>query len=275
MQLPGAPMTFSLCRTMKFYSFPVHAIRVILLVCLLPGQAWAFELWGRDEQKTTGVVVLEVADPFIEMHTGPGRGYPVFNVVEQGETIELLMRRANWYKIRSADNKTGWTSAAGLAHTLEPTGVPVDLPEVSRGDYLASSWRIGFTSGQLEGANTASLTAGYRPLSWVGIELEGGRIFDDSVTSDYYGINFLVEPGTQWAVTPYVSVGGGQFIFNSRHKVLVSDTGSRDYLSVGAGAGYYIGRSIVVRAEYRAYSVSSDDDRVGVNAWTIGLNTFF
>ena len=248
---------------------------MILLVFLLPGQVWAFQLWGDDRQEITGNVVLEVAEPFIEMHTGPGRGYPVFHVVEQGETIELLMHRASWYKIRTVDNKTGWTSATGLAHTLEPTGMPVDLPEVTRGDYLESSWRIGFTSGQLEGANSVGLSAGYRPLSWAGVEIEGGRIFDQSVTSDYYGINLLVEPDTDWTVVPYVSVGTGEFTFDSRHTVLVNDTGSQDYISFGAGAGYYIGRSIVIRGDYRSYSVSSSEDRVWLNAWTIGLSTFF
>jgi hypothetical protein len=261
--------------TRNIYLYAAHMSRVILLLAFLPANAWSFDLWGQADSGNTGPAVLEVVEPFIEMHTGPGRGYPVFNVVEQGETVELLMRRADWYKIRTVDNKTGWTSASGLAHTLEPTGVPVDLPEVTRGDYLASSWRVGFTSGQLEGSNSVSLTAGYRPLSWAGVEIEGGRIFDQSVTSDYYGINLMVEPDTNWVVVPYISVGGGQFTFNSRHKILVNDTGSRDYLSFGAGAGYYIGRSIVVRGEYRSYSVSSSEDRVWLNAWTIGLNTFF
>ncbi|MDH3948891.1 MAG: outer membrane beta-barrel protein [Gammaproteobacteria bacterium] len=247
----------------------------MLLLSFLPGHAWAFDLWGLTEKESTDPVVLEVAEPFIEMHTGPGRGYPVFNVVEQGGSIEILMRRASWYKIRTVDNKTGWTSASSLAHTLEPTGVPVDLPEVSHGDYLESSWRIGFTSGQLEGSNSVSLTAGYRPLSWAGIEIEVGRFFDDSVTSDYYGINLLVEPASNWIVTPYVSLGIGEFMFNSRHKVLVNDTGSQNYGSAGAGVGYYFGRSIVVRGGYRAYSVSSNEDRVWLNAWTIGLSTFF
>lgn len=247
----------------------------VLLLALLPAHAAALDWWGSTDADSQKPVVLEVAEPFVEMHTGPGRGYPVFNVVEQGETIEILMHRSNWYQVRSENNKTGWASAAGLAHTLKPTGEPVDLPEVSLGDYLASSWRVGFTTGSFEGANSVSLTAGYRPFSWAGVEVEGGRIFDQSVTSDYYGINFLLEPRPHWTASPFVTFGGGQFSFNSRHKVLVSDTGTRDYVSVGVGAGHYIGRSIVVRGEYRSYSVSSSEDRIWLNAWTIGLSSFF
>jgi len=241
----------------------------------LSTSVYGFSLFGNDEAAPTGNVVLKVVEPFIEMHTGPGRGYPVFNVVEQGESIEILKRKPDWYEIRSPDNTTGWTKASQLAHTLKPTGVPVDLPEVSQGDYLRSHWHIGFTGGQLEGSNTFSLKAGYRPVSWAGVEIEGGKLFDESVTSDYYGANLLVEPIPDWTLTPYFTVGLGRFDFDNRQKVIVEGTGSSDYISLGAGAGYYIGRSFVVRAEYRWYSVSTNDDTTGLNAWTIGLNAFF
>jgi len=257
----------------------MHDVRHILF-CLLylacySSQAFSFDLLDTDSPAEPDSVFLEVAEPYIEMHTGPGRGYPVFNVVEQGETIEILKHKASWYKIRSPDSKTGWTKAAELAHTLKPTGTPVDLPEITHGDYLKSSWRVGFTGGQVEGANTFSITAGYRPLSWLGAEIEWGKIFDNSVTSDYYGANLLMEAETDWPITPFITIGAGQFQFNNRQKVVVEDTGNSDYLSAGAGVNYYIGRNFVMRGEYRWYSVSTDDDRVELNSWRIGLNIFF
>ncbi len=245
----------------------------LVLLSWLPSQAVSSDT--PHEERADDVLVLEVVEPFIEMHTGPGRGYPVFNVVEQGETIEILKRKPDWYKVRSADNKTGWTKAAQLAHTLKPTGVPVDLPEVGHGDYLTSSWRVGFTAGQLEGASTFSVTAGYRPFSWGGLELEAGQVFDQSVTSDYYGANLSIEPFPDWLVTPYLAAGVGQFSFDSRQKVLVDEVGSPSYVKLGAGISYYIGRNFLVRAEFRQYSISTDDGSRGLNAWAIGLNTFF
>jgi hypothetical protein len=247
----------------------------LLLFACLPSDAFSFDFLGRSDPGKSEVVVLEVTEPFIEMHTGPGRGYPIFNVVEQGETIEILARQPDWYKVRSPDNKTGWTRAAQLEHTVTPSGVPANLPEVDHDDYLKSSWRVGFTVGQLEGDTSVSLTAGYWPFRWAGVELEGGKIFDESVTSDYYGVNLLAEPMPQWIVSPYFTIGAGKFSFNDRQKVVVDDAGSPGYVSFGAGAGYYIGRNFLLRGEYRWYSISTDGDRVGLNAWRIGLNTFF
>jgi hypothetical protein len=257
-----------------FVRLYLHISSMLLLVCM-PSLSTAIDLPGFAMNGNKDLVTLVVAEPFIEMHTGPGRGYPVFHVVEHGETVEVIKRKAGWYKLRSADNKTGWTRATQLAHTLKPTGIPVDLPEVSRGDYLKSHWLAGFSAGQLEGANTVSLSAGYRPLSWAGLEIEGGKIFDESVTSDFYGASFLVEPRPHWFISPFFSAGIGKFSFNDRQKVLVEDGGSSDYVSIAAGAGYYIVRNLVVRAQYRRYSVSTDGDDTWLNGWTVGLSAFF
>jgi hypothetical protein len=247
---------------------------IVIVLAAAPSHAISLPWFNADETES-GAAYLEVVEPYIEMHTGPGRGYPVFNVVEQGQNIEILKRKPGWYKIRSKDEKTGWTKASQLAHTLQPTGLPVDLPEVGHGDYLTSHWGVGFKAGQLEGANTFSASAGYRPFSWVGVEVEGGKIYDDSVTSDYYGANILVEPLPNMTLTPFASAGIGKFSFDSRQKVLVEDAGSPTYNSFGGGASLYIGRNFVVRGEYRWYSISTDDGSRGLNAWTIGLNAFF
>lgn len=259
-------------------TFPRNVLFQAFCLCIsfmLAKPALAFDWFGLGSSGAQGTFKLEVVEPYIEMHTGPGRGYPVFYVVEQGDTIEVLKRKPDWYLIRTSNNKTGWTKSTQLAHTLKPTGVPVDLPEISHGDYLKSHWRVGFTAGDLEGSSTFSVTLGYRPLSWAGVELEGGKVFDESVTSDYYGINFLLEPQSDWLMTPYVIGGIGQFSFSKRQKVVIDVDDASDYLNYGVGLSAYIGRNFVVRTEFRRYSISTNNDRVGLNAWKIGLNTFF
>ena len=52
-------------------------------------------------------VRLQVAEPFVELHTGPGRGFPIYHVVERYEWIEIIKRKTDWFKIRTRDDKTG------------------------------------------------------------------------------------------------------------------------------------------------------------------------
>ena len=65
-------------------------------LCLSPGT------WADDDPQVT------VNDAFINVHNGPGRGYPVFHVVERGETITLLKSRTDWIKIKTYLGNTGW-----------------------------------------------------------------------------------------------------------------------------------------------------------------------
>ena len=51
---------------------------------------------------------VAVAEPYVELHTGPGRGYPVFYIAERGETVELLKQRTDWIKLRTARGVEGW-----------------------------------------------------------------------------------------------------------------------------------------------------------------------
>ncbi|PHQ15626.1 SH3 domain-containing protein [Marinobacter profundi] len=245
-----------------------HARALLMAMLLLPGL-------GAQAGTAGDGAVLEVVDPFIELHTAPGRGYPVFHVIEQGEQVELLKRKTNWYKVRAASGEEGWTKATQLGRTLEPTGIPADLPEVGHGEYLTSSWRVGFTTGQFEKSTSFSLTLGFRPLTWAGAEIEAGKIYNQSVTSDYYSANLILEPFHRWDLTPYAVAGVSRFSFDARQKVLLSELGDADAVHFGGGASYYIGRNFLIRAEYRVYSVDSNSDSTGLSEWKIGLNTFF
>ncbi|TQV74206.1 SH3 domain-containing protein [Exilibacterium tricleocarpae] len=223
---------------------------------------------------------LEVIDPFVEMHTGPGRGYPVFYTVEQGETIQVITRRTGWYEISTADGRKGWARADQVARTLLPTGEPVDLPSVSYGDYLKNSWRAGFNAGQLssdeiKGMDTFSFTLGYRPLSWLGVEVESGKLYDNEIRGDYYNLNVLVEPFSHWKLSPALVVGGGSIEIESQPELTPLEFEDESFYSLGLSVNYYIGRNFVVRTGYQSYTISGEDDDERLDRWNLGFNAFF
>ena len=231
-------------------------------------------------EQSSSHLSLQIIDPFVEMHSGPGRAYPVFHVVEQGETVTVLKRQPDWYQIKTANGKIGWTKARQLSRTLQPTGIPVDLPSIGHGDYLKNGWRVGFTGGQItkgdiKGADTFSVNAGYRAFTWLGTELEWGKIYSKKVRGDLYGFNILVEPIHQWQITPYVLLGTGKMKMDAQpgHTDLGFDSSS--YRNYALGANYYLARNFVIKTEYRWYSVSTDIDTVKLEEWKIGFSTFF
>ena len=54
----------------------------------------------------------QVTDPYIELRTGPGRGYPVFFVAARGEWIDIELRHTDWFHVRTDGGKVGWVHRA-------------------------------------------------------------------------------------------------------------------------------------------------------------------
>jgi len=223
---------------------------------------------------------LQVIDPYADVHSGPGRGYPIFYAVEEGEFIEILARRPDWYEIRLSSGRTGWVTAAQISRSIQETGEPADLPNVSYGDYLKNSFQVGLTSGgyssgELEGSNVWSATGGYRPISWVGIEAEYGKVYGEDIRGDFYSLNLMIEPLSHWRFSPYFIIGTGSIDIDSQPKLVPLDIEKSNFNNVGLGGNYYLGRNFLIKIEYRAFNVATDEKDVELGAWKIGFNTFF
>ena len=78
-------------------------------------------------------VTVSVADPYLEMRTGPGRGYPKFHVVDRGETVDILMRKTDWFKVRAPNGKEGWVDRNQMELTLQPSGQEFEFAAVRSG----------------------------------------------------------------------------------------------------------------------------------------------
>lgn len=242
-------------------------------------------LKGITEAQATGedAVSLKVIDAYADMHTGPGGGYPIFYVVEEGEWIEILTRRPDWYEVRTLRGKVGWVTAKQIARTLQDTGEPADLPTVSFGDYQKNNWRIGmvggrFISGEFGDTSTFNATLGYRPLSWLSVELEGGRILGNAIRGTTASLNVIFEPFSYWRISPALVLGGGETRVKAQPQQLELVQTQFDHFQFGVRANYYLGRNFVIRGEYKILALTSssdEDDQEDSGTWNFGFSTFF
>jgi len=253
------------------------------LMLLLMFAAAALTAPARAENQSAGVtredieqaVQVKVIDPYLELHTGPGRGYPVIYVVEKGETISVVSRRTTWYLIADQYGKSGWVTRESLARTLMDTGMPVALPETRHGDFLRHKMRLGFTMGKQEDSDQVSVLAGFRLSKHFGIEAEYAQLFMDTMDGSQQSMSLIVEPTDRWSFTPFLSLGYGRQELTLKEKLPGNDPLKDDFRSLGVGANVYIGFNFVLRGEYRNLTIFADDDTVRNAVWRIGFSSFF
>src|SRR6516225_3483912 len=105
---------------------------------------------------------LFVAEPYLELHTGPGRGYPVFNVVPRDASVDVLFRRTDWFKVRTERGVEGWASQTDMLKTVLADGTPFHIELGDRTGFTSHRWEMGIFAGQYGGA---TLVSGYGALS--------------------------------------------------------------------------------------------------------------
>jgi uncharacterized protein YgiM (DUF1202 family) len=247
-------------------------MRWVLLVLSLVQFAIAAQAAGAERQPRE----VTIADPFIELHTGPGKGYPIFFVAERGEQIALLKRRTEWFKVQVARGEEGWVHFEQLTTTLDLDGEPFDLPALGFSDYTARKWEVGALYGDFGGANviaaygSRSFTPNLSGELWVAQAL--GRFSDSTMAT--VNVVHLMYP--DWRASPYFTLGAG--VINTDPKAtLVATTDRTDSLAtVGAGVRMYLTRRFVFRAEYKAHVVfTSRNDNEEIREWKAGFSFFF
>jgi len=107
------------------------------LLALLLLQAFSGTLVHAKEQ----LLEVVVAEPYLEMHSGPGRGYPVVYVVGRDEVVTVLYSRTDWFKVRAPRGQEGWARRSELALTKLASGEAAPIPPYP--EFATHRWEMG------------------------------------------------------------------------------------------------------------------------------------
>jgi Bacterial SH3 domain len=202
-----------------------------------------------------------VADPYLELHTGPGRAYPIFDIAERGERVEILMRHTDWFKVKTARNKEGWVSRAQMEATLTEAGEKKTFRDVLFDDYLARRMEFGFAFGSFNHDPLLSAFAGYRLHENIEVELTIAQSAGDFSTTSLYYVSLVSQPFPDLRWSPFLSLGAGRFT-NTPKSTLVSATETRGGLANAAiGLRYYVTRQFFVLVEAKKHVALIDYNR--------------
>jgi hypothetical protein len=246
-------------------------IRRLLIAVLLLGTLSPHVL-----QAAGGPGTVVVQDPYLELRSGPGRGFPVFHVVDRGASVELLRRRTDWIKVRDGDGTQGWVHRLQLERTLTPGGDAVALPGPGAESRLQHRWEIGLVSGDLEGANVIGASAAWAMTPTLLLRADAAQTLGNYSNGwlGTAGIAHLFAP--QWRVTPFVGIGGGVLYVEPKATLVQPEDRTDTTAYAGLGLRGYLTNRFLLQAEYRQFVVfTSRDDNEEIDQWTVSFVYFF
>ena len=219
---------------------------------------------------------MQVTDPYIELHTFAGRGYPVFYVAARGEWISIELRHTDWYKVRTATGKVGWVTRQQLQSTLAENGLPNDFGDVKYNDYLARRVELGAGYGRFHRESMIKFWVSYRISDTLSFESTLGEVQGVFSGTTLWHVNLQAEPWSDQRFSPFLGIGIGMFK-NIPNQSLVNFQSTNARLGDAIiGARYHLTDRFMLRADYAIYTAFVSDQRsLEYRAATAGLSFFF
>lgn len=250
--------------------------QVVLAALLLAPVVAQAEWFGSDWFAEKEPQQVSVNDAFINVYAGPGRGYPIFYVVEREEVITLLKSRTEWIKIKTRRGLEGWIKRDDMAFTLALDGSKPEFPDSTQADYLVNRVELGAAYGDFAGADSLTLNLGYRFTKNLSAELRVAENTGQFSDSRIVAGAILFQPFPEWRVSPFFALGSGTIKTYPSSTLVQSEDRKDDLMQAGLGAYVHLTGRLFLRAEYtNHYVLTSRNTNEEVNEWKLGFNVFF
>jgi hypothetical protein len=218
-----------------------------------------------------------VRAPYLELHTGPGRGYPVFNVVDRDASVDVLKRYTDWFKVRTAAGVEGWVSAHDMEQTDLPDGSHFHYDVGDLNAFTSHRFEAGaFVYGDYGGASAVSLYGAVFANPNLAAEVSIGEFLGTSsngYTADL-GLVHIFYPEARLA--PFVMLGTGIVRIEPKATLVQPDDRTEQSAYVGGGLRYYLTRRFFLRGEFKEHIIFTNrNQNQQVDEWKFGFAFFF
>jgi SH3-like domain-containing protein len=220
---------------------------------------------------------LAVSEAFVDLHTGPGRGYPVFHVAARGDVVQLLLAHTSWVKLRTSTGVEGWAPRDALQGTLQAAGVAPGRFARWSDLHLRDKLEFGAAWGRFQSQPMLRLGLRLRLSDGIAVEAAAGQVQGVFSGTDFWHVDTCwPSPGATRRLSPFLGVGVGRFN-NFPNQTLVGATDTNANLSNATiGVRWYLTERFVLRADYSLYTAFVSDQRSQeFRAVTAGISFFF
>ncbi len=228
------------------------------------------------DRKRDKYLQLFVTLPYLELRTGPGRGYPVTQVAARDESVDVLKRKTDWFKVRTERGTEGWARATDMARLQLADGTPFKVDFGDLEGFARHRWELGIMAGDYGGATLIGGHLAYSLNDSLKIDFAASKFLGNATNGQKFelGLNHVFLPNRRWS--PFFELGTGIVEIQPRVTLVAPIDRTDQTAYVGAGMRFYISRRFFLRGEYRWNTVfTSRDDNEEIKEWKLGLAAFF
>lgn len=219
---------------------------------------------------------LFVTEPYLELHTGPGRGYPVFHVVPRDESVDVLFSRTDWFKVRTEHGVEGWARLRDVQKMVLADGTRFHVDLGDRAGFTDHRYEAGIFAGAYGGASLVSGYASYAFNRQLALEGAVGGFYgrySNGYTGDI-GLAHVLLPESRWS--PFFTLGVGEVHTEPKATLVQASNRNESTAYVGGGIRLYLTRRFFLRAEYKAHWIfTKRNQNEEADEWKAGFAFFF
>jgi uncharacterized protein YgiM (DUF1202 family) len=217
-----------------------------------------------------------VTTPYLELHSGPGRGYPVFNVVPRDESVLVLFRRTDWFKVRTRRGVEGWASQRDMLKTVLADRSPFTFDLGDRSGFTSHRFEIGMFAGEWGGATLISAYGSFSFNSQLALELTGGQFLGKFTNGDVVDIGLTHVFMPEWRISPFFTIGTGVMHLQPKATLVQPSDRTEETAFVGGGVRFYLTRRFFLRAEFKSHYIFTNlNQNQRADEWKGGFAFFF
>lgn len=221
-------------------------------------------------------VQLVTTVPYVNMRTGPGRGFPVFHSLEKGEQFRVYKRRTDWFKVESSDGVKGWVHRSDLIETEGTQGEEVAFAAIGREDYINRRLEFGILSGDFGGTESMTTYLGFHLTQNISFELKRTETFSPVANNKLTALHAVHRPFPTWRVSPFFTLGTGEIEISPSSSLVQPEERTNPVYTVGGGTFVYLSRRFLGRLEYNNHTlITSRNVNEEVEEWKLGFSVFF
>lgn len=219
---------------------------------------------------------VRVIGPYLDMRSGPGRGYPIFYAAEREEWVVIEVRHTDWFKVRTARGASGWVSREQMRQTVTEDGVPFEMADPTLQAFLNRRFDFGVGYGATAKTSFTRVWAGWRFSDTMSLDLNGADVQGQSYTTTIWSASLLAEPWSDKRLSPFVGVGVGHYNYVPNKNRVNRHEADGNMGVFTLGGRYYLASRVALRIDYSRYAAFiSDKTYRNFQAGTIGLSLHF